>query len=99
VAGGVGTAVLFRAGGAQVVAGHAGARPTPGQLVSAAGVASEGLLLPNADDHRAAADAAADELRARGVEVAVVPTHAEVQGLAALAVHEGSRGFTDDAVT
>jgi DAK2 domain fusion protein YloV len=98
VVGGVGTSVLFRSGGAHVVTGHAGARPTPGQLVSAAGSASEVLLLPNDDDHRAAADAAADELRARGTEVAVVPTHAEVQGLAALAVHDTASGFTDDVV-
>lgn len=98
VASGEGAASLFRAGGAHVVVGHAGVRPTPGQLVAAAGEASEVLLLPNDDDHRAVADAAADELRAGGVKVTVVPTHAEVQGLAALAVHDASRGFTDDVV-
>jgi DAK2 domain fusion protein YloV len=98
VSAGVGTGALFRAGGAEVVTGHAGARPTPGQLVAAAGDASEVLLLPNDDDHRAAAEAAAGELKARGTQVAVVPSHAEVQGLAALAVHDRSRGFTDDVV-
>lgn len=56
------------------------------------------LLLPNDDDHRAAADAAADELKAKGAKVTVVPTHAEVQGLSALAVHDSTRGFTDDVV-
>jgi dihydroxyacetone kinase-like predicted kinase len=67
--------------------------------VAAAADASEVLLLPNDDDHRPAAEAAADELRTRGVSVAVVPTHADVQGLAALAVHDTGRSFTDDVVT
>ena len=98
VTSGAESGALFRTGGAHVVTGHAGARPTPGELVAAAGGAGEVLLLPNDDDHRAAADAAADELKARGTEVAVVPSRAEVQGLAALAVHDGSRGFTDDVV-
>ena len=99
VASGPGSAVLFRSGGAQVLSGRAGARPTPGGFVAAAGDASEVLLLPNADDHRSAAEAAADELRARGAHVAVVPTHADVQGLAALAVHDADRSFTEDVVT
>ncbi|MFL6070874.1 MAG: DAK2 domain-containing protein [Actinomycetes bacterium] len=99
VASGPGSAALFRAGGAQVISGRAGARPTPGGFVAAAGDASEVLLLPNDDDHRSAAEAAADELRARGTQVAVVPTHADVQGLAALAVHDAGRSFTDDVVT
>jgi DAK2 domain fusion protein YloV len=98
VASGVGSSALFRAAGARVVVGGAGARPTPGDLVTAAGEASEVLLVPNDDDHRSSAEAAAAELRARGVHVAVVPTHADVQGLAALAVHDMSRGFTDDIV-
>jgi DAK2 domain fusion protein YloV len=99
VASGVGSVSLFRAGGAHVIAGRPGARPTPGDIVAAAGDASEVLLLPNDDDHRSAAEAAADELRTRGVQVAVVPTHADVQGLAALAVHDTGRSFTDDVVT
>jgi DAK2 domain fusion protein YloV len=98
-ASGAGGASLLRAGGAQVITGRAGARPTPGDFVAAAGDASEVLLLPNDDDHRSAAAAAADELRARGAQVAVVPTHADVQGLAALAVHDAGRTFTDDVVT
>jgi dihydroxyacetone kinase-like predicted kinase len=99
VASGHGTAMLFEGGGAAAVIGRAGDRPTPGQLVDAASGAGEVLLLPNDDDHRAAAEAAADELRARGTDVAVVPTHSDVQGLAALAVHDATRGFTDDVVT
>jgi DAK2 domain fusion protein YloV len=98
VASGGGSSALFRAAGARVVVGGAGTRPTPGDLVAAAGESSEVLLIPNDDDHRASAEAAAAELRARGVQVAVVPTHADVQGLAALAVHDADRSFTDDVV-
>ena len=99
VAAGEGLQQLFGAGAAHTVPGGSGTRPTPGDLVAAAGDALEVLLLPNDDDHTAAANAAADELRARGVQVAVLPTHADVQGLAALAVHDPERSFTDDVVT
>ncbi len=98
VASGVGSGSLFSAGGANVVAAGAGRRPTPKDLVAAAGDATEVLLLPNDDDHHAAAEAAADELRALGVQATVLPTHAEVQGLAALAVHDAGRSLTDDVV-
>jgi dihydroxyacetone kinase-like predicted kinase len=67
-------------------------------LVAAAGQADEVLLLPNDDDHRAAAEAAAVELRAAGAQVAVLPTHADVQGLAAMAVRDVERTFTEDVV-
>jgi dihydroxyacetone kinase-like predicted kinase len=67
-------------------------------MVKVAAGAAEVLLLPNDDDHQAAADAAAAELRDRGVQVAVLPTHAEVQGLAALAVHAPDSSFTEDVV-
>jgi DAK2 domain fusion protein YloV len=98
VASGLGSGSLFSAGGANVVAAGAGRRPTPKDLVAAAGDATEVLLLPNDDDHHAAAEAAADELRALGVQATVLPTHAEVQGLAALAVHDAGRSLTDDIV-
>lgn len=98
VASGPALGSLFEAVGAHVVVGGAGRRPTPAALVLAAGVAAEVLFLPNDDDHRAVAEAAAGELRARGVQVAVLPTHADVQGLAALAVRDLDRSFTDDMV-
>ena len=61
--------------------------------------ADEVLLLPNDDDHRAVAEAAARPSCApAGVQVAVLPTHADVQGLAALAVRDAGRSFTDDVV-
>jgi DAK2 domain fusion protein YloV len=89
---------LFESVGAQVVFGAPGDRPTPGALVAAAGEATEVLILPNDDDHVAVAEAAAGELRAGGAHVAVLRTHAVVQGLAALAVHDPSVAFTDDVV-
>lgn len=89
---------LFESVGAQVVVGAPGHRPTPGALVAAAGDATEVLILPNDDDHLAVAEAAAGELRAHGAHVAVLRTHAVVQGLAALAVHDPANGFTDDVV-
>lgn len=98
VASGPALGVLFESVGACVVVGGAGQRPTPWAMVQAAGRASEVLLLPNDDDHRAAAEAAAVELRERGALVAVLPTHADVQGLAAMAVADADRSLTDDVV-
>jgi DAK2 domain fusion protein YloV len=98
VATGAASAALFESVGARSVVAGPGARPSPAELVVAAGDATEVMLLPNDDDHLAAAEAAAVELRARSVQVAVVPTHADVQGLAALAVHDSSRPFTEDVV-
>ena len=43
-------------------------------------------------------EAAADQLREEGVRIAVLPTRSPVQGLAALAVHEGGRRFDEDVV-
>ena len=99
VAPGAELARLFERAGAEVVLGGAGHRPTPGALVEAAGDASEVLLLPNDADHRGVAETAAKELREMGADVAVLPTDAVVQGLAAVAVHDRSRTFTDEVVT
>ena len=98
VASGPALAALFEAAGAAVVIGGSGHRPTPAALVASAGAAEEVLVLPNDDDHRAAAEAAAVELREKGTQVAVLPTHADVQGLAAMAVRDVERTFTEDVV-
>ncbi len=63
-------------------------RPRAGQVV----------VLPNEEASRAACEAAAVQGRAAGIEVAVIPTVASVQSLAALAVHDPGRRFTDDLV-
>jgi dihydroxyacetone kinase-like predicted kinase len=59
---------------------------------------SEVVLLPNHRDVVPAAQAAAREAAEHGVRVAVVPTKAQVQGLAALAVHEPGIEFDPDVV-
>jgi dihydroxyacetone kinase-like predicted kinase len=56
------------------------------------------VVLPNDRDTLTVAEAAAREARDEQIRVAVVPTRAQVQGLAALAVHEPGRSFEDDVV-
>ena len=100
-AAGEGLARLFAEAGATVVPAGVGRRPSTGQLLDAisASGAAEVVLLPNDRDSIAVAEAAAQAARDQGgVRVAVVPTSAQVQGLAALAVHEPGRGFDDDVL-
>ena len=61
--------------------------------------AEEIVVLPNAQRHIGLFESAASQVRADGVRVAVIPTHAQVQGLAALAVHDPGRAFDDDVVS
>ena len=99
-AAGPGLADLFTRAGAVVVDTAGGRHPRTGQLVEAlVGCdAAEVVVLPNDRALVAAAEAAGRQLRDRGVRVAVIPTHAQVQGLAALAVHDPGRSFDDDVV-
>jgi dihydroxyacetone kinase-like predicted kinase len=60
--------------------------------------AREVVLLPNDADLRHTAAAAAEQARAEGVRVALIPTRAAVQGIAALAVHQPERRFDEDVV-
>jgi dihydroxyacetone kinase-like predicted kinase len=55
-------------------------------------------VLPNNHRFLGLFDAAAKQLRMQGVRVAVIPTYAQVQGLAALSVHDPGLGFDDDVV-
>jgi DAK2 domain fusion protein YloV len=59
--------------------------------------ASEIIVLPNNIRYVRQFEAAAQAARRDGIRVAVIPTHAQVQGLAALAVHDPGMAF-DDAV-
>ncbi|WP_070010740.1 DAK2 domain-containing protein, partial [Streptomyces abyssalis] len=70
-----------------------------GAAVRATG-AAEVVLLPNDVDLHASASRAAYAARdgVPGLRVAVVPTRAAVQGVAALAVHDPERRFDDDVV-
>ncbi len=100
VAAGAGLERLFTEAGATVVP-SAGRRPSTGQLLATieASGAAEVIVLPNDRDSVAVAEAAAQSAREDGhVRVAVIPTSAQVQGLAALAVHEPGRAFDEDVL-
>ncbi|MCW2738562.1 DAK2 domain-containing protein [Nocardioides sp.] len=99
VAAGPGLADLFASAGAVVVPGGPGQRPSTGQLLEAitASGAAEVVVLPNDADTVRAAEIAARTAEAElGVSVEVIPTQAQVQGLAAISVHEPGRGFDAD---
>ena len=97
---GSGLAALTRASGALAVEFSAG-RPLTVEDVSAAlrsVDAEEVIVLPNRFGHVRLFEAAAKQLRDAGARVTVLPTHAQVQALAALAVHDPGREFDDDVV-
>jgi hypothetical protein len=100
VAAGPGLSDLFRESGAQVLQGGPGRRCSTGELLDAISRsgAAEVVLLPNDPDSIAVAEAAATAARQDGVRTAVIPTRAQVQGLAAIAVHDPNRTFDDDVV-
>ncbi len=101
VAAGDGLASLFAQAGAEVVEGGPGRRPSTRDVLDAilATGAGEVVVLPNdADSIRVAQIAAQTAESDEGIRVVVVPTHAQVQGLAALAVHEPGRGFDQDVL-
>ncbi|MCD0484928.1 DAK2 domain-containing protein [Streptacidiphilus sp. ASG 303] len=98
---GTGTARLCTEAGAAVLHADPDRPPSSAELVGAVrGTgAREAVLLLNDPELRAVAGAAADQLRAEGIRVAVIPTRSPVQGLAALAVHEPGRRFDEDVVS
>jgi DAK2 domain fusion protein YloV len=100
VVAGDGLAALSEAAGAVVVRGGPGARASTAELLDGLhrSGARDVIVLPNDADSFGVARAAADEARAEGLHVAVVPTRASVQALAALAVHDPARSFEEDVV-
>jgi fatty acid kinase len=101
VAAGPGLAALFADAGAVVVEAGPGRRPSTGQLLEAITScgATEVVVLPNdADSVRVAQVAARTAEEDEGLHVRVIPTRAQVQGIAALAVHEPGRSFEDDVL-
>jgi len=99
VAAGPGLAKLFEEAGATVVPGSPGRRPSTGEILEAmrACAAHEIIVLPNdAPTVRAAQAAARTAESDDGVTVAVIETESQVQGLAAMAVHEPGRPFDRD---
>ena len=97
-AAGPGLAELFAGAGAAVVRGGPGGRASTGQLLEAvrATGSAQVALLPNDPETLGVARAAATLAREEGIQLSVVATRAQVQGLAAAAVHSTSRTFSDD---
>jgi dihydroxyacetone kinase-like predicted kinase len=100
VVAGDGLAALFEAGGATVVRGGPGRRASTAELLTGLrqARARDLVVLPNDADSLAVAEAAAGKARDEGLRVAVIPTRASVQAIAALAVHDPGRRFEDDVV-
>lgn len=97
---GEGLAGLCAEAGATTVLARPGEPPASGELVQAIrrAHAREVVLLPNDAALRHTAAAAAEQARTEGVRVALIPTRAAVQGIAALAVHQPGRRFDEDVV-
>jgi DAK2 domain fusion protein YloV len=101
VAAGPGLAGLFEEAGAVVVRGGPGHRPSTGMLLEAieGTGAQEVVVLPNDQDTVRTAQVAASTAETdHDLRVAVIPTTAQVEGLAALAVHEQGRTFDQDVL-
>jgi len=101
VAAGPGLAGLFEEAGALVVRGGPGHRPSTGMLLEAIEQtgAQEVVVLPNDQDTVRTAQVAASTAETdHDLRVAVIPTTAQVEGLAALAVHEQGRTFDQDVL-
>ena len=100
VAAGDGLAELFAAGGAVVVPGAPSRRSSTSEILAA--IHDTGreqvIVLPNDGDTIAVAEAAAAAARDEGIRTAVIPTRAQVQGLAAVAVHDPARSFDEEVV-
>ncbi len=95
---GEGLAGLCAEAGAVVVrAGPSLDQETFDAAVRGAG-ADEVVVLPNDPELHAAASRAAEAAREAGLRVAVIPTRAAVQGIAALAVHQPDLRFDEDVV-
>ncbi len=100
VAAGEGLEALFASTDTVVVRGGPGRRCSTGEILAAirSTACAEVVVLPNDADTVAVAEAAASAARDESVRVAVIPTRAQVQGLAAVAVHDPGRSFDDDVV-
>ena len=93
-------AELVRAEGVTALVAAPEQPPGAGEIAAAvAGTrARHVVVLPNDIELTSIAEEAADVARAAGAEVVVVPTSSVLQGLAALAVHDGERRAGDDVV-
>jgi DAK2 domain fusion protein YloV len=91
---------LFTSAGATTVSASSGQLASTEDIMRA--IASTGcaeaVVLPNHRELVPAAEAAAHEMGEQGIHVAVIPTRAQVQGVAALAVHQADHSFDADVV-
>ncbi|HAN72367.1 MAG TPA: dihydroxyacetone kinase [Actinobacteria bacterium] len=97
---GRGVTEVLKGADALVVPAQARVRPSTAELLRAAeqAHAREVILLPSDKDTTGVAEIAADQARAQGMRVAVIPTRAVVQTLAAVAMHDPAATFDDDVV-
>jgi len=100
VSGGPGLTDLFASEGAIVVDGGPTNNPSTAEVLDAIRATRAGrvVLLPNDSNVHAVAAAAAEEARAAGIRVGVVPTRSPVQALAAIAVRDPTRRFHDEVI-
>jgi len=100
VAHGPGTQRVLEEAGVVVHVAQARVRPSTAELLDAMQRAHvvEVVLLPSDSDTNAVAEIAAEQARAQGMRVAVIPTRSVVQTLAAAAVHDPEAGFEDDVI-
>ncbi len=91
---------LFTSAGATTVSAAPGRLASTADIMAAITAANraEAVVLPNHRELVPAAQAAAHEMGEQGVHVAVIPTRAQVQGVAALAVHQADHSFDADVV-
>ncbi|MCW2897982.1 MAG: hypothetical protein JWO67_247 [Streptosporangiaceae bacterium] len=100
VAAAEGLAALFEGSGARVLRLGTDGVPSVSTLIEAIVAAGDEVaVLPNEPEVLDIAEAAAERARDSGVRVAVLPTKASVQGLAAMAVHDPRRRFNDDVIS
>jgi DAK2 domain fusion protein YloV len=100
VSSGPGLSRLYAAEGAMVVEGGPTTNPSTAEVLDAIRRTGAGrvVVLPNDSNVLAVAGAAADEARAAGIRVGVVPTRSSVQALAAIAVRDASLRFNDEVI-
>ena len=89
-AAGPGLATLFREAGAVPLTSEIGQRPSTQEFLDAVAAtrAHAVVILPNDSDSLAAAETAAQLAGGAGLRVTVIPSKAQVHGLAAVAVHD-----------
>lgn len=100
-AAGAGLHQLFQDAGALPVSSDTGLRWSTAEVLEAirSTGCAEVIVLPNDKDTLATAEVAAHAAREEGIRATVIPTRTQVQGLAAVAVHQRSRSFDDDVVS